>query len=117
MSPSITRLLDYSTTQFMSPLLLALASVLVLTARANATEATTPPCAPKPLATAVADTPSSDDAATATFTIGSLNMHADPKTVESLEQWTRERSIDVLLLQEVGDEREDGAVMMTELSR
>lgn len=51
------------------------------------------------------------------FTVGSLNMAADMRTVDRLVAWARQRSVDVLFLQEVGDEGEDGAVWMASLSR
>jgi endonuclease/exonuclease/phosphatase family metal-dependent hydrolase len=43
------------------------------------------------------------------LTIASLNIAGNPRTADMLATWTRERSLDVLLLQEVGGSALDGA--------
>jgi len=86
-----------------------------LTPRAGATEPP-PRCMPRPVATGAGARaiPQSRDGA---LTVGSLNMAADMRTVDRLEVWTRQRGIDVVLLQEVGAEGTDGAELMAALNR
>src|SRR5262245_56344713 len=50
------------------------------------------------------------------FTIASLNMAGQPQLEKVLAAWTAERSIDTLLLQEVGHPSVDGAAFVASLS-
>jgi endonuclease/exonuclease/phosphatase family metal-dependent hydrolase len=61
--------------------------------------------------------PPSAEPARASLTMGSLNMAADARNADILEEWTRDRSIDVLFLQEVADEGVDGEALTTSIAR
>jgi endonuclease/exonuclease/phosphatase family metal-dependent hydrolase len=89
-------------------------SIALLTPRADATRAPTP-CVPRPFATG-ARAEATFQPTNGTFRVGSLNMAADARTFEILEDWTHERSIDVLLLQEVGDDGVNGEELIAALS-
>jgi len=73
------------------------------------------PCVQQPLiqipsnATSV---PASGD----TLTIASLNIKQEPRISDALEAWTRERGIDVLLLQEIGPTVAEGEAFATAMS-
>jgi endonuclease/exonuclease/phosphatase family metal-dependent hydrolase len=58
-----------------------------------------------------------DHRASDTVTIASLNMAGRAGIADALARWTHERSVDVLLLQEVGHASSDGAAFITALSR
>jgi endonuclease/exonuclease/phosphatase family metal-dependent hydrolase len=88
------------------------ASIALLMPRADATQSPAR-CEPKPL---VAGAAATLHPANETFRVGSLNMAADARTSEVLEDRTRKRSIDVLLLQEVGDDGVNGEVLIASLS-
>jgi endonuclease/exonuclease/phosphatase family metal-dependent hydrolase len=91
------------------------AFVALLTSRAGAAEPPTR-CMPRPVAAATAAEAASQPPHE-TLTVGSLNMAADMRTLDALEAWTRQRSIDVVLLQEVGDDGSDGEQLMAALSQ
>ena len=88
------------------PTLLFVAAITLLTPQADATRPSTR-CAPGPIAAGAAAATAPQPADDETFTVASLNMAADVRTAEVLEAWTHQRSIDVLLLQEVGDDDDD----------
>ena len=76
------------------------------------------PCAPEP-ATFVSvvgnvDGPADPDAS---LTIATLNMGGHAQIAEALSTWVYSRAIDVLLLQEVGNETEDGAAFIASLGQ
>jgi endonuclease/exonuclease/phosphatase family metal-dependent hydrolase len=91
----------------------------VLLACASYAYAATPAtCAPEPVthASVDADVDGPVDS-TSALTIASLNMAGHPQITDVLSAWVRDRSVDVLLLQEVGNETNDGAAFIASLSR
>jgi endonuclease/exonuclease/phosphatase family metal-dependent hydrolase len=70
-----------------------------------------PPCAPGPIYQAAsAPTPATlPGAATGPLTLASLNIAGESRIAEALAAWTSHRTVDVLFLQEVGGDDEDGA--------
>jgi endonuclease/exonuclease/phosphatase family metal-dependent hydrolase len=89
-----------------------LLTTLVVTTRLEAADA----CVPMPVtqgrAAAPDDRPFSHDR----VAVATLNIAGNPRIVDALVDWTRERAFDVLLLQEVGSGSHDGAVFAATLS-
>lgn len=88
-----------------------LLTTLVVATRLEAADA----CVPMPVtqgAAAPGDRPPSQDR----VAIASLNTAGNPRIADSLAAWTRDRMLDVLLLQEVGTGSHDGAVFAAALS-
>ena len=50
------------------------------------------------------------------MTVASLNIAGDARTADTLAVWARERAVDVLLLQEVGNRSDDGTSFVAALS-
>lgn len=73
------------------------------------------PCVPMPLTHRSAAT-SGQHLAQGSFTIASLNLAGQARIGNVLAVWARERGVDVLLLQEVGDRAADGASFVAALS-
>jgi endonuclease/exonuclease/phosphatase family metal-dependent hydrolase len=51
-----------------------------------------------------------------TFAVASLNMAGQSRIADVLMEWTHQRTLDVLLLQEVGEESNDGARFAADLA-
>jgi endonuclease/exonuclease/phosphatase family metal-dependent hydrolase len=51
-----------------------------------------------------------------TFTVASLNMAGQSRIADVLMEWTHQRALDVLLLQEVGEKSNDGALFAEDLA-
>jgi endonuclease/exonuclease/phosphatase family metal-dependent hydrolase len=70
-----------------------------------------PPCAPGPIyqAAAAPVTATLPASASGPLTLASLNIAGESRIAEAVEAWTRHRAVDVLFLQEVGGDDEDGA--------
>jgi endonuclease/exonuclease/phosphatase family metal-dependent hydrolase len=97
-----------------STLLFIVASVALLTPPADAGRTSTR-CQARAPAVGVVAVPSFLPAHEP-FTVASLNMAADARNAEVVRDWTTEQSIDVVLLQEVGDRGVDGRTMIAALS-
>ena len=90
------------------------ASLLCLLVTATHIDASAP-CARMPVthsAVAARDQPP----AVGRWTIASLNIAGDPRTGDTVAAWARERGVDVLLLQEVGNRSHDGEAFVAALS-
>ncbi len=87
-----------------------LVSVFIATARIEAVS----PCVAMPITqrAATSPPPPSQDS----LTIASLNMAGQARIADVLAVWVRERGVDVLLLQEVGDGSADGSAFAAALS-
>jgi endonuclease/exonuclease/phosphatase family metal-dependent hydrolase len=95
-------------------LVVFVASIALLTPQADARRADTP-CQGRPPAVGVGAAPTLQPTHEP-LTVGSLNMAADARNAEILESWTRDRSMDVLFLQEVGDDGVDGRTLISTVS-
>lgn len=76
------------------------------------------PCTTGPVYQAAAVPPSAMlPPPAAPITLGSLNIAAESRIAEALAAWAVHRAVDVLLLQEVGGEDEDGASLAAALAQ
>ena len=90
------------------------ASLLGLLVAATRLEASAP-CARMPVTQSAVAT-SDQFPAVDHWTIASLNIAGDPRTGDTVAAWARERGVDVLLLQEVGNRSHDGGTFVAALS-
>jgi hypothetical protein len=89
----------------------ALLATILTAARLEAADK----CVPLPVTQGAGgphDRPLSEDR----VAIASLNTAGNPRIADPLAAWTRERGLDVLLLQEVGSGSHDGAAFAAALS-
>jgi endonuclease/exonuclease/phosphatase family metal-dependent hydrolase len=98
--------------------LLVLGASAVLLAAAPVPIDEPPPCAPGPLyqAAAAPATATLPPSASGPLTLASLNIAGESRIAEALAAWARHRAVDVLFLQEVGGDDEDGASFAAALS-
>jgi endonuclease/exonuclease/phosphatase family metal-dependent hydrolase len=87
-----------------------LVSVFIATARIEAVG----PCVAMPITQRAATSPPAQSPDS--LSIASLNMHHDGRVSDGVAAWVRERGVDVLLLQEVGDGSANGAALADALS-
>jgi endonuclease/exonuclease/phosphatase family metal-dependent hydrolase len=88
----------------------SLLTVLVAATRVEATD----PCVAMPVTRGAAPA-SVQPPAPDSFTIASLNVAGGARVGDVLVVWARERALDVLMLQEVGDRSHDGAAFVAAL--
>ena len=88
-----------------------LLTMLVVATRLEASDA----CVPMPVAAGAAHA-AGEPVSRDRVAIASLNIPGNPRMGDALVDWTRERAIDVLLLQEVGSGSHDGAAFAAALS-
>ena len=87
-----------------------LVSLFIATARIEAVG----PCVAMPITQRAATSPPAPSPDS--LSIASLNMHHDGRVSDGVAAWVRERGVDVLLLQEVGDGSANGAALADALS-
>ena len=78
-----------------------------------------PPCAPGPIyqAAAAPSTARLPPSASAALTLASLNIAGESRIAEALAAWAKHRAVDVLFLQEVGGDDEDGSSFAAALTQ
>jgi endonuclease/exonuclease/phosphatase family metal-dependent hydrolase len=97
--------------------LIPVVSVL-LTCASLAHAAAPAPCVPRPVTHASADSDVDGPLGSeASFTVASLNVAGRARITDVLSAWVHDRAVDVLLLQEVGDETDDGAAFIASLGQ
>jgi endonuclease/exonuclease/phosphatase family metal-dependent hydrolase len=101
MSPVVSQL-----SRVLAGVLALVLPVSISNASASSAAAEELSCRPQPIAAGAIEQAFFD--AERSFTIASLNVHGEPRIVDPIDTWVRARSIDVLLLQEVGQPGFDG---------